>query len=850
MNGRLARPLRRGREQSIRERIERSGLFDRAWYLRQYPGVLRSGTDPIIDYVRHGAEQGRNPNPLFEGEWYLARHPETGSAGADALVHYIAHGAAAGCDPGPFFDSSVHLARHPDAAATHGNPLAHYLAQGASSRALPFDPARLLNGVKVAVIVHLFYRDLWAEIASRLRSIPIDFDLFVSLAPENADELRALVLRDYPRAQVCRVPNAGRDVGAFLAVLPRVLAGQYSVLCKLHSKKGTQYPDAWRDLLLAGVLANEMLVCRILHAFARDSELALAGAREVYLSGDTHITQNRDQVEAIARLLCPGKAIPGNWGFFAGTMFWARPDFFRPVMECRHRIPRFEGDNTRIDGQVAHALERTFGALAVLQGKRIGLTEITGLGPLEGTIHVMQAPGEPWAGSFGRVLREHALRLNGDLPFTRTLPPLGRARPSTSTRAKIWTRAKAWTARLASPAVLGKPLAHASAELSRLPPPGMLALRLTFWTVTLQIGTRLRAWLLRRRDARLVASSHLFDRDWYLERYPDVGAAGMDPARHYAAHGAAGYRDPGPGFDSAWYLAYYPDVAGVNPLAHYLLYGAKEGRHPKPGDIVIGEVADAQLCCRKCPRAAGETALLVTHSADGRLKPHVRHYLAALARHGVRPVLIVAADGEFRAADAALLALVDGLYIRQNVGYDFAAWAHVLRENRQLLDCDILYLVNDSTIGPLSERKFEELLARVRSSENDVVGLTDSYERGWHIQSYFIALKPAALSSPAFWAFIAKIKNLADKKSVVNTYETRFAPTLQAAGLRCEVLFPTHKSHNPSLMDWRALINSGLPFVKLAALRNSWRSNFWRSNSWRTLGNAGWRKNAWPIENE
>ena len=208
--------------------------------------------------------------------------------------------------------------------------------------------------------------------------------------------------------------------------------------------------------------------------------------------------------------------------------------------------------------------------------------------------------------------------------------------------------------------------------------------------------------------------------------------------------------------------------------------------------------------------------------------------------------------GNFATADAALLALVDGLYIRQNVGYDFAAWAHVLRENRQLLDCDILYLVNDSTIGPLSERKFEELLARVRSSESDVVGLTDSYERGWHIQSYFIALKPAALSSPAFWAFIAKIKNLADKKSVVNAYETRFAPTLQAAGLRCEVLFPTHKSHNPSLMDWRALINSGLPFVKLAALRNSWRSNFWRSNfwrsnigrtsSWRTFGNAGWRK--------
>jgi lipopolysaccharide biosynthesis protein len=232
----------------------------------------------------------------------------------------------------------------------------------------------------------------------------------------------------------------------------------------------------------------------------------------------------------------------------------------------------------------------------------------------------------------------------------------------------------------------------------------------------------------------------------------------------------------------------------------------------------------------------------VTHSPDGRLKPHVRHYLASLARHGVHPVLIVAADGEFCAPDADLLALVDGLYVRQNVGYDFAAWAHVLRENRQLLECDILYLVNDSTIGPLSERKFEELLARVRSSESDLVGLTDSYERGWHIQSYFIALKPAALSSPAFWAFIAKVKNLADKKDVVNAYETRFAPTLQAAGLRCEVFFPAHTSHNPSLMDWRALSGSGLPFVKLAALRSSWSINSWRSYSWRSFGNAGWRR--------
>lgn len=41
-----------------------------------------------------------------------------------------------------------------------------------------------------------------------------------------------------------------------------------------------------------------------------------------------------------------------------------------------------------------------------------------------------------------------------------------------------------------------------------------------------------RKWLLRR-----LATERLFDADEYLRRYPDVGAAGQDPLRHYINHG-------------------------------------------------------------------------------------------------------------------------------------------------------------------------------------------------------------------------------------------------------------------------------------------------------------------------
>lgn len=83
---------------------------------------------------------------------------------------------------------------------------------------------------------------------------------------------------------------------------------------------------------------------------------------------------------------------------------------------------------------------------------------------------------------------------------------------------------------------------------------------------------------------RLIDDSGLFDREWYLKRYPDVLAAGMDPVYHYLKYGSKIRRDPVIVFDTDWYLDTNPDVreAQMNPLVHYLLYGAREGRDPGP----------------------------------------------------------------------------------------------------------------------------------------------------------------------------------------------------------------------------------------------------------------------------
>ncbi|MEM5390167.1 hypothetical protein VSR68_42750, partial [Paraburkholderia phymatum] len=69
----------------------------------------------------------------------------------------------------------------------------------------------------------------------------------------------------------------------------------------------------------------------------------------------------------------------------------------------------------------------------------------------------------------------------------------------------------------------------------------------------------------------------MFDTDWYLERYPDVAAAGINPLVHFITSGAREGRDPHPLFDTDWYLERYPDVAaaGINPLVHFITSGAR-----------------------------------------------------------------------------------------------------------------------------------------------------------------------------------------------------------------------------------------------------------------------------------
>jgi hypothetical protein len=74
----------------------------------------------------------------------------------------------------------------------------------------------------------------------------------------------------------------------------------------------------------------------------------------------------------------------------------------------------------------------------------------------------------------------------------------------------------------------------------------------------------------------------LFDAVFYLERYPDVRQAGMNPLSHYLLHGAAEGRKPHRLFQPDYYLSNCPAARNcANPLLHFIETGGRLGNpHP------------------------------------------------------------------------------------------------------------------------------------------------------------------------------------------------------------------------------------------------------------------------------
>lgn len=229
---------------------------------------------------------------------------------------------------------------------------------------------------KLAVVVHLYYPDMWSKIREKLKNIDVPFDLYVSVSAENQNNNLATVNKYHKNTNVIVVPNRGRDVLPFLTIANRMRKlGNYEYILKLHTKKSKHRRDGseWFTGVLDKLLPVD--ITKILTTLS-DPTTGSIGPEGHVVSLLRHMGGNRDNVKRITEMMIDGlsyETLAGDetaYPFFGSTMFWCRIDFLDPLLDL-HLLPSdFDAECGQIDCTTAHAIERVLGGLLHKVGDR------------------------------------------------------------------------------------------------------------------------------------------------------------------------------------------------------------------------------------------------------------------------------------------------------------------------------------------------------------------------------------------------------------------------------------------------------------------------------------------------
>lgn len=211
---------------------------------------------------------------------------------------------------------------------------------------------------RVAVLVHAHYPHIWPDIAERLAQLQHPFDLLVTAPDTVCQQLGPDIQQRFAGAQLLAV-NADSDMAALVAALPMLLAQPYLVICKLHTKQGQGEQGAlWRRAMLDALIGHPDTFAKVAQAFADEPCLTLAGPAELYLSAQRLMLNNRAELENLFQQHHNTSVPEHDWGFFAGSCLWLRPQTVAHLANTQPNHPKGQRDGTW-----AHALERYLGHL-------------------------------------------------------------------------------------------------------------------------------------------------------------------------------------------------------------------------------------------------------------------------------------------------------------------------------------------------------------------------------------------------------------------------------------------------------------------------------------------------------
>jgi hypothetical protein len=232
---------------------------------------------------------------------------------------------------------------------------------------------------KVLVIAHVYYPEIWPELAERIKRIPVPYDVVATLVEGDTPGLVDEIVTDFPGAIIETQPNRGRDIWPLVHVAELGLIGDYDAVLKVHTKRSPHRldGDAWRERLLDGLCPSPEGIGLILELLRRDPKVGMVAPAGAVL-GREFWGANAALIDALAaRTGVP--VDPASVWFPGGSMFWTRPGPLNRLRNAGLTIEDFEHESVFLDRTTAHAVERFLGALVVDADQIvIGADEVAG----------------------------------------------------------------------------------------------------------------------------------------------------------------------------------------------------------------------------------------------------------------------------------------------------------------------------------------------------------------------------------------------------------------------------------------------------------------------------------------
>ena len=378
-------------EPGLRERLISNGSDPLRYFHNDNKSFTRIDLRNLAEYVaKHPDNICDEKYKIFNEGWYLSVNFDVEAAGVDAFEHYVTHGWKEGRSPSPLFDTNVYL--NSKSGMKHEilnrgvDPLFHYHQIGRymvptifyntldgyyksyiqNSKLIDYE-SNARSSTRSAAFVHCFYID----IAEKLIDACLEKGVDVYVSFVEGTKFKNLIKKYGERINYKIFENRGRDILPFVTGFKEEIT-RYDYALHLHTKKSLHYGEErndWLNYCLEALISNLPF---IESTFREHNDVDIIYPEPPDFVKDVmNWGWNYDRVNVLMQLLNRKLNQWEHNEFPAGSMFWFRVSKLKPIFDLHVSPYLFEKENGQIDGTLAHAYERLFGAYVLSNQRKL-----------------------------------------------------------------------------------------------------------------------------------------------------------------------------------------------------------------------------------------------------------------------------------------------------------------------------------------------------------------------------------------------------------------------------------------------------------------------------------------------